>query len=538
MYNLRYYQKDSLNSIYDYFSKGGRGNPLLVLPTGSGKSIIIASFIKSVIDSYKDQRIIVLTHVKELVEQNSEKTMSMIGEDDVGIYSASLKRRDCFNKIIFGNIQSVYKKSYNLGVFNLILVDECHLISNKSNSMYNSFISDQKRFNKNVKVIGFTATPFRLDSGHLINRFENSLFTDIIYDIGLKRLISEGYLCDIVSKEGSIKIDLSKARSANGDYIRKDVDCLMSDELVTNSAINEIIEYGQDRKHWLVFCSSTEYVKVVRDRIRGRGITCEMLTSKTDSKERDDIIDNFKSGKIKCLCNVNILTTGFDFPAIDLICILNATKSIGKLIQIIGRGLRTSPGKENCLILDYGNHIERFGHLDTIDVKPKIKKKKKGEAPKKKCPNCECVLLASSVFCQECGYEFTRNATNHEMLASKDSFFSFKKKESNKININMEGVANVSMLKYKKNGSVSLKVSYVTNSNKSINEWVFFEHKGYPRLRALEWWKRFYPLNNECPEKVDEAIDLLRSNNNFEKLHSIVVDYYVRIPKIVKYNMV
>ncbi len=195
MITLRDYQKEAIDSIYKYFDDND-GNPLVELPTGAGKSLINAGFIERTVMTWPGTRILMLTHVKELIEQNHEKLLTLWPSSPCGIYSASLKRKDKHQDIIFAGIQSIYNKAFELDKFDLVIIDECHMVPNKASGTYRKFLADLKIANPKVKVIGLTATPYRLDNG-MLTHGDDRIFTDTCYRLPIKTLLDRGYLAPV-----------------------------------------------------------------------------------------------------------------------------------------------------------------------------------------------------------------------------------------------------------------------------------------------------------------------------------------------------
>lgn len=198
----RDYQEYGISELIRYFEEGGTGNPVLAMPTGTGKSIVIAEFIRLVCSKWPGQRIMMLTHVKELIQQNFNKLMSVWPTAPAGIYSAGIGKKEANFPIIFGGIQSVHKKPELFGHIDLIIVDECHLIPKKSNTTYRKLIDFLSRVNPNLKVIGLTATPYRLGMGLITD--EDGLFDEICCDMTsldvFNWFFDEGYLTTLVPK--------------------------------------------------------------------------------------------------------------------------------------------------------------------------------------------------------------------------------------------------------------------------------------------------------------------------------------------------
>lgn len=357
--SLRPYQREAVAAVYKYLAEHD-DNPCVVTPTASGKSVMIAQIATDAVKLWSG-RVLVLAHVKELLEQNAGKIRALCDGIDVGVYSAGLHSRDTGAPVIVAGIQSVYNKSEILGKFDLIIVDEAHLIQPDGEGMYRTFLSAMKEINPLLRVIGFTATPFRMKGG-LICKPENIL-NKICYEVGIKEMIAQGYLSPLISRAGSANADLSKLHVRGGEFIADEVEKAMDSERLTLFACGEIIELTKDRKSVLIFASSVKHCRHIAETIKEKsGMECAIVTGDTPADERAEIIARFRGEAVtdmfgeskpplKFLCNVNVLTTGFDAPNTDCIVLLRPTNSAGLLIQMVGRGFRLSPetGKTNCI---------------------------------------------------------------------------------------------------------------------------------------------------------------------------------------------
>lgn len=497
---LRGYQSAAIDHLYSYFDAHA-GNPLIVIPTAGGKSLVMASFVEGVLKAYPDQRILIVTHVRELIAQNYAELKGLWPEAPAGIYSAGLKKREIGARILFAGIQSIHKRVYDVQQCDLVLIDEAHLIPRKSNTMYRRFLDDLKRINPLLKVIGFTATPYRLDSG-LLHEGEDALFTDIAFEVSVRTLIDEGYLSPLVSKRMATDLDVSRVGSRGGEFIAKELEAAVDQTAITESAVEEIMAYGQDRRSWLVFCAGVAHAHHVRDALRARGVCCETIVGDTPSEAREALIKDFKAGRIRCLTNANVLTTGFNAPGVDLIAMLRPTQSAGLYVQIVGRGCRLAPGKVDCLVLDFAGNIARHGPIDAVKPKPH-KPSGEGEAPIKDCPACRSIVPASVRECPDCGYCFPPPQLQLDAQASTLAILSSGKPE-------WLPVTRVSYARHDKPGKPpSLRVDYFSGLT-AHSEWVCFEHAGYPRQRAARWWAQRAP-GVPIPQRVDEALEVTKS---------------------------
>lgn len=291
MLTLRPYQQAAIGSIYGYFQNHD-GNPLVVIPTAGGKSLVMAAFIEGVLKAWPDQRILIVTHVRELIAQNHAEMIGLWPEAPAGVYSAGLGKREAQARILFAGIQSIHRRAQEVGHTDLVLIDEAHLIPGNSSTMYRRFLDGLARINPALKVIGLTATPFRLDSG-MLHEGRNALFTDIAYEAPVRDLIDAGYLSPLVSKQPATRLDVSKVGTRGGDFIQRDLAAAVDKEAITRAAVSEIIEHGRERKSWLAFCSGVEHARHVTEEFGRQGVTCRTIFGDTPKDERDAIIAAF-----------------------------------------------------------------------------------------------------------------------------------------------------------------------------------------------------------------------------------------------------
>lgn len=471
---LRDYQRAAIDGLYDYWA-GGRGNhPILVAPTGAGKSLILAKLIEDAM-SFPGTRVIVLTHVKELLEQNAKELIEAYPTADFGFYSASIGQKRLDKPITFAGIQSVWKRAFDMvPPPDLVLIDECHMLPKDTTTRYGSFIADLQTCNPDVKIVGLTATPYRLDSGYL-HKGEGALFDGIAYDIPVGMLMEQGYLAHVISKGSANKIDLTNVKMRGGEFNESDLAAAASDPELVQATVAEIVELGADRRAWLVFASGIKHAEMICAAMHGHGIEADVVTGSDAKSEREAKIASFKAGRLRCLINVNVLTTGFNVPGVDLVALVRATASTGLYIQMVGRGTRTASNKENCLLLDYGQNVERHGFIDA--VKPKPKGSGEGSAPVKTCEHCQTICHAAVRVCPECGAEFPAPTPNHETKAYGGAVL------SSQVQAEWVDVGRVDYFRHKKVGKPdSIKVTYQTGIA-FISEWLCPDHGGYAASR-------------------------------------------------------
>jgi DNA repair protein RadD len=485
---LRWYQTEALDSLFNYLKSGEGKYPLVVLPTASGKSFVIADFCRRVCSSNDRLKILILAHVRELLVQNQRELLSIWPDASTGVFSAGLDKKQTHAQITFAGIQSVHKHAYDFGKVDLVIVDEAHLIPRASQTRYQEFLSDIKKANPNVCIWGTTATPYRLDSG-LICDGKDAIFDGVAYSADMKKLIKDGFLVPVVSKGGVKKIDLHNVHTQMGEYNAKELAYAADDPELIRLAVEEIVEYGKERKAWLVFASGVEHAQHVVKEIQKYGVTCELVTGETDTDTRDKIVANFKSGKTKCLVNVSVFTTGFNVPECDMIALLMATQSTGKYVQIVGRGMRTAPGKQDCLLLDYGQNVLTHGPIDEVNPIDYHQKGEKGDAerpaPFKECPKCHAIIHARAIMCSVCGYEYPVEA-KHGTEAYSGAVLSDQEKSQ------MVDVVEFDVGRHKKPGAPdSIKVTMRDEKGIEYPIWLCLDHKGFAQAKARQMVKLF-----------------------------------------------
>jgi len=494
---LRYYQEEAVDSIYQYFATQA-GNPIVAMPTGTGKSVIIAEFCRRVLENYPGQKILVATHVKELIEQNHKKLVDHWPTAPAGIYSASVGRRD-IAPVTFVGIQTVAKRAADFGKIDLLLIDECHLVGDGQNTQYLKFIGDLREVNPYLKVIGLTATPYRLGMGMIT---EGGIFNDVCYDLTerqtFNRLIAEGFISPLICRKTVTELDVSAVGKVGGEYIQKELQEAVDKTPVTAAALQEACSLGHDRKHWLVFSAGLTHAAHIAEMLTLMGVPAAVVSGDMQKADREKTIKEFRNGTYRAVVNNNVLTTGFDFPDIDMIVMLRPTSSPGLWVQMLGRGTRPCLGKENCLVLDFAGNTRRLGPINDPVIPRKKGKGGGGIAPVRICPACSCYNHASVRICDACGYEFPTiikiEATSSLQQVIADDLPQI-------VNFDVTGVNYYEHVKVGK--PTSLRVAYMCGLRR-FEQWVCFEHPGYAAHRAKLWWdERAY---KPSPLTVTEAL--------------------------------
>lgn len=398
--HLRKYQQRAVDLTLAWL-EANQGNPCIVMPTGSGKSHVIAALCKHLIQTWPETRVLMLTHVQELIEQNVEKMRQHWPAAPLGIFSAGLGKKQLGEPITFAGIQSIQKRADDVGHVDLVVIDECDLVSHKDEGGYRTFLAALLAINPAMRVVGLTATPYRM--GHGLITEKPALFHALIEPVSIAQLLHLGHLCPLRSKATKQKYDTSSVKKHGGEFIESELQKVVDTDDQNQKVVDEILSNAGDRKSWLVFCTGVDHSLHVAEVLRKRGIPTETVTGETPKGERARILADFKSGKLTAVTNANVLTTGFDHPATDLIAFLRPTKSTRLFMQMAGRGLRPSPGKTDCLILDFAGVVATLGPITDPTVPGKAGD---GDAPVKVCEVCDELCPISAKVCPACETPF------------------------------------------------------------------------------------------------------------------------------------
>ncbi len=483
MTTLRPYQTQAVESVWSYL-RDNVGSPCVELPTGAGKTPVLVAISRQAVEQWSG-RVLILAHVKELLAQAFEKFQSWWPLAPVGLYSAGLRRRDTQDQIVIAGIQSVYRRAAQLGRFDLIIVDEAHLVPSDGEGMYRALLADLLVINPRVRLIGLTATPFRLDCGSICG--PDRLLTEICYTAGVRDLIDQGFLCRLRGKAGH-EADISGVHVRGGEYIAGELEDALTDADTIEAAADDIVRLCAERHSWLVFCSGVKHAGMVRDALAERQISAALVTGDTPSEERASTLEAFKAGGLRCIVNVMVLTTGFDAPNVDAVVLLRPTLSPGLYYQMVGRGLRVDPSKTDCLVLDLAGNIARHGPIDQIDAGAAKKKGEgDGEAPVKNCPECQEIVLAGVAACPACGFVFPKPIAKHAPQAENVTPLM-------ELRLETWSVDDVDYQPWTKKGGApdapkTMRVTYRCGYER-ISEWVCLQHApgSFAHGKALQWW--------------------------------------------------
>jgi DNA repair protein RadD len=370
MYLLRPYQQDAVDSGIGYFESYSKERPMLVLPTAAGKSIIIARIVKAL-----SGEVLILQPSQELLKQNYQKYDHVIKDNPdlerASIYSASVGIKEQ-GRVTFAMIGSVVNKAEMFQNVRYVLIDECHRVPPKKDSMYMQFLKKLP----NVQVIGLTATPYRLKSYtdlagnkfskiNLLNRELPRFFNRFLHITQIKEMYEQGYLCPInyieMQWDGSFLEFNSTGAEYSDDSMKKAIERNNIIGRIPN-VVEQAIRKGQ--KSCLVFVRTVEEARSLS------AITpfSSYVHALTPKKERVEIIKSFKNGSIKTLYNVAVLTEGFDYPELDTVIIARPTMSLALFVQMIGRGIRLADGKEKCAVVDMCGNLKKFGRIEELRI--------------------------------------------------------------------------------------------------------------------------------------------------------------------------
>ena len=547
MLNPREYQRDATNAIVAELHKPN-AHPLADLATGAGKSLIVAMLVSELPSVFRtNNKILMLAPSKELVRQNYQDALEYNPMLRIGVYCAGLNRKEYEQPIVYGTINSIENKPTAFGVVDYIIIDEAHKVNTKDIGRYRKFINKMRDVNPDLRVIGLTATPYRLDGGMLTDPIEGiPLFTKLVYTFGLAEAIVDGYLVPLKVFQQTKAFDDTKVSKVGGDFNRKSLEQQWTAEKVEVAVQNLMraltdearSRNGERRKHILAFCCGIQNAKDVALEASKYGLVAEHISGEMNKNERDDIIERFKAGEINLLTNADILTTGFNAKNCDCIAQFRNTLSTSLYVQMLGRGTRTfgvnldcvnsaeerrhliaTSAKPDCLVLDFTSNTVRHGPVE--DVSGVDAKVQTGTVRARICSECEGINKLSAKVCVYCGTPFpepkgkecpveecgTRNMQN--AVTCVGCGYDFNKHEDlpyDRIkDQHWHKVEHVKITSYKKKYGFKppiMRVEYFNSEGEMIvTEWVSFDPSAKPFAlkKGRKWWtdnggSRDFPL--------------------------------------------
>jgi len=519
---LRKYQQKCLEAIWGGFRKG---NPLVCIPTGGGKSHVIAGLCEKAIVEFPDTHILMLVHRKELLEQNANKLAHLL-PFPISFYCAGMNRKE-LGQVTFASVQSLAKFKGELPPFEIVIVDECHRIPLADFGEYRKIISRLK----DSAVVGFTATPYRMGGGKIYG--EDLLFTELTYEVGIDYLIGEKYLSPVVGyqrKKGTALLD-GIPKSSTGDYVKGKLQDAYSVDGITSSAVADLLEKAHDRRSIMIFSAGVEHAHMIVSELKTAGEeSCAVITGTTEKQLRHNLIDQFKTSQLRILVNMGVFTEGFDAPKMDCVALMVSTLSLVKYLQMVGRGMRVDKCKTDCLLLDYGENIVRHGEVNNIV--PPSKGRETQPKTTRICPMCELAYPNNLWTCPSCGYEIPRGesflrakhtttAANVAPLVDREGFYSYSP-------------VGITFHEGQKEGKPPyIKVTYLHPSGyRSASVFLCPEHGGYAARKTRVWGIR-HGIPSTFMKSVEELSKFLHETGML--IPSDIEVKSAKFPEVVSY---
>lgn len=536
---LRTYQERVLTCLYNWWMAHPEPTdaPLLVMPTGSGKSIVIAELTRLLFDTWPDvhPRTVVLVPSKELAEQNADKLARLLPSHiSLGYYSASLGRKAPNADVIVATIGSIYRDAHLLGNIKCVIIDEAHLVNpdGKDAGRFRQFLADLAKFCA-FRVVGCTATPFR-GNGIWLTDGDAPLFTGVAATVTVQELLDANYLAPLVRPADAVatRIDTSDIKTTSGDYNLADLSARVDDYLP--GVADEACRLAADRRKWLAFTATVTNAGHLVALLAARGIETAVVTGETPKAERERLIADFRAGRMRCLVTVLALATGFDVPDVDCVLWCRPTISPVLYVQGAGRGLRIADGKEDCLWLDFSDTTERMGPVDAIRGRKKSRTAAKdATAPHRLCDACGERCAVNALECASCGYIFPEPEPDaREAIASNAAIMAHQVKAR----IVDYPVSRVDYGIHEKEGKPdSLRVDYYSGLRRVSSEWLCFDHGGFARAKADAWWRKRSTLPH-LPKSTAEAKEWVDADYPLTMPAAIVINETGKWPEIVGYH--
>jgi DNA repair protein RadD len=507
---LREYQSRAVAELFGWWTKhqGDADIPLLVLPTAAGKSVICAEIVRQMWDQWPEfhPRTVVLVPSKELAEQNAAKLRALLPHTiSVGYVSASLGTKKYNADVIVATIGSIHKAAHLLGNIKAVVIDEAHLVSQKANDagMYRTFLSKLGEL-CDFRTVGMTATPFRGNQVWLTDG-DDPLFTGIASRVSMRELLDAKFIAPLVppSERIETRIDASHVGISNGDY--KVGELSREVEKYLAKVATEATRIASERKKWIAFTPSVANAESLSDKLNELGIVSAVVCGETPKQEREDLIRQFKNHQIHCLVTVLALSVGFDVPDVDCIVWCRPTKSPVLYVQGMGRGTRIADGKDDCLVLDFTDTVERLGPVDTIQGRAK-KRSGPQEAPYSICPDCGERNAPAAFVCIHCGAQIREEEA--KPMDAKVSYAALLSSQTAMAELVWHDISRTDYALHRKEGKPdSLRVDYYSGLLRVASEWICFSHVGYARQKAENWWMR--RERKSMPSGTQEALEWL-----------------------------
>lgn len=534
---LRAYQEKALSELYAWWMAHPGENGILSMPTGSGKSIVIAELTRLLFDTWPEDhpRTLVIVPSKELAEQNAEKLLHLLPSHlSLGYYSASVGQKRPDADVIVATIGSVARNAHLLGNIKCVLIDECHLVNPDGAGQYRRLLTDLAQVCQ-FRVVGLTATPFR-GNGVWLTDGSDPLFHGIAHTVTVRELLEAGHLAPLIRPVDALRTQVDTAGitiATTGDYGIDELSERVADYVP--AAAEEACALAADRKKWIAFTPTVRNAEALVRELQARDIATAMVCGETPKREREQLIADFRAGRLRCLVTVLALATGFDVPDVDCILWLRPTISPVLYVQGAGRGLRPAPGKTDCLWLDFTDTTERLGPVDTIRGRKRAKRREDQVAPFAICDACGAqVRPASAMFCPECGAQLREEEAKAARAASNAAVMAHQREAK----ITRYEVSRVTYAIHRKPESPdSLRVEYWAGMRIVAREWVCMNHTGFAKAKAHAWWStRDTRPSLGCVETTDNAYQWAGHLDRLRTPTAVIVNESGKYPTIVNFE--
>jgi DNA repair protein RadD len=480
----RPYQRAATNAVVVALKAGQ--SPLLVLPTGSGKSLIAADAARRA--HVAALRTLIIAPTRELVQQDADAVAFVMGGALMpSLACAGLGRVDLGGELVIGTPQTLARRIDEIGHVDLLVIDEAHRLGREASGQIRTILTALRVRNPKLMVMGLTATPFRLDSGRL-DEGNDRVFDSIAFEIGYLELVKQGYLAPLVGPQQQIeRLGVAGLHLIGGDYAPNDL-ARFDETALTARICDQIVTLGAERKSWLVFGVSVAHAGHLAEALRERGIDARLLTGATPARERAELVAGFKAGNIRCLVGVDVFAVGFDVAAVDLIAVARPTCSPVWHVQSAGRGTRCAPDKRDCLILDFAGNFARLGPIDAPHIRAKGQRARDDrDSPlARRCPHCAALIAVRVARCPVCETVLIEPRPRRTDGLSAQAAADIS-------GIKMLPVRAVHYQPHHKAGKpASLRIDYRVTGHAytTVGEWICAWHSGFIGRRARDEWRR------------------------------------------------
>ena len=518
IFEPRSYQNEAIDAIYEVLCQ--KQNALLVAFMGSGKTAMAVKIIERVLEKMPvTGKILILAHKSVLLQQfkNAFEKFTKILSPDVGLCCADLDQYDMGRRITIASVMTFANRAEKYQGAKLIVIDEAHRIDITNDSQYKKTIEILRDKEPLSRILGITATPFRLGHGYIYGDHckpgNDNLFEKIDHRITYADLLEQGFLMPItghVADSGSLTEDL-KSVNVKGDYAIGDLGDLMSQEIHIETAVEALKKFGESCKHVIVLCTTIDHAEHVHQAMLDAEESCTILHSQLKKTEKLKNKKDWEAGIKRTIVTINMIIEGYDFPPADCLLMLRPTMSAALFLQSLGRIARISAGKETATLIDCTPNTSNFGtDLDAIQVKIPSQRMEDDEIPTTKtCPLCESILYCSARVCP-CGYKFGEETIPAKYLPKmKEVAFAMQpvvntwEVNSMKVNIHLSKNSGKELIRIDFNCSEAVSFAMIT-----ITLWLCLPdfYEGYAVEKTREKLAMFGI--GDIPECVTEGLDL------------------------------